>query len=809
MSLLWLDLEHAFQMMRKAPGVTLAAILSLALGVGVNMGVFGWANALILRPLSGVADQDTLVMVDQVAPSGTDRRLSYPDFCDVRRQTTAFSTLTASTGQPVSFAIDGNADRLWGQLVSGSFFTTLGVKATLGRTFGAEEDDLATPSVVVISHRLWQRRFGGDRGVLGRPVQIGGSPFTIVGVAPPEFFGNIAGLSFDLWLPITADARIQAAGGRLEARDAHWVSAMGRLRAGASLEQARAELAALARGLAEQYPETNRGSRFVVEPLWNAPFGAQNVFRPILAVLAAVGAFVLLIACANVASLLLARALARRREVAIRVALGATPLRLISQFLVESLVLALIAGAVGSLLGWWSSKLLPVLLPPTNFPVHAGSGIDVRWPLVALALSAITSVLFGLGPALQALRTDVVPALKDEGAASLAGAGRARLRNGLAVLQTILSVVLLISAGLLLKGLRNAQQISPGFNPNGLVLATVDLAGSGYGAERGATLLRELLARTQAAPGVTAASLARKLPMNFGAPLALTVDVEGYERGRDEEVVFGANYVGPDYLRTMETPLLRGREFTLQDDTSAERVAVVNETAERRYWGGDALGRRLQVRGEWLTVVGIAKDSKYDALVEPATPYLFLPLLQHPQPDAVLHVRTQGDPTALVATVRSEVQGIDPTLPVFDVKTMSQHMGIPLFRYRFAAMLLGAFGGLALCLTTVGLYGVVAYGVSQRTSEIGLRMALGAGPREITRMVWAHGLALTGCGVGVGLLASFGAARLLGSLLVDVGSLDPSVHGAVAIGVLVIGLLASDHPARRARRVEPIAALRQ
>jgi putative ABC transport system permease protein len=809
MSSLLGDLRVAFRALARTPFLTGAAVISLALGLAANVTLFSWVQGLILRPLAGVAGQDRLLILDGVSRGGVDQRLSYPDYRDLRDRLTVFSGVFAHGMQPLGLSRDERAERIWGEIVSGRFFEVLGVEPAMGRLLGPDDDLFpGAHPVVVLSHAFWERRFASDRNAVGETVQLNGTTFTIVGVAPRGFSGAVTSLNMDVFVPLMMQAQIVPGGSRFEARDVHWLGAVGRLKPGAGIEQARAELERVSLELGREHPKTNEGARIEAFPLWDAPFGATNLMRPVLATLGGVIAMALLVACANVASLLLARSVDRRREMVTRQSLGATRWRLVRQLLVESLLLAFVAGAAGAITSAWSSGLLRAFVPPTSFPIRLTFSLDGRALAFAAVLSATTGILFGILPALGTSRSGIGGALRQDARAVLGGT-RLRFRNTLVVAEVAVASVLLAAAGLFLHALSAARHLDPGFDAEDLVLASIDLFPQGYSDDRGRTFYRELLDRVGALPGVESASLARRLPLDFGKFETVDVQIPGYTPAKNEDVTFGINRVGPRYLETMRIALVRGRDFTGDDRERGPAVAVINETAARRYWKEkDPIGERLSVEGRSFTVVGVARDGKYTDLTEAPRPYLYLPVMQSFAPTLVLHVRSHAGLAGLAAALRREVAALDPAVTLFDVRPMAEHMGIPIFLYRLAAILLASFGALALFLTAVGLYGVIAYGVRRRRPEIALRMALGASETDVVRMVVRQGMRLTFIGVVLGLAGTLVTLQLAKSML---SGLDMSAPQTVAVAVVLVtgvAFLATYLPARAARRVAPLESLR-
>jgi putative ABC transport system permease protein len=803
------DIKYAIRMLVKSPGLTAVAVLSLALGIGANTTIFSWVKAVLLRPIPAVTDPDRLVVFAEKSLSGGYTSTSYPDYVDFRDRNEALSGIFIQDTQTMSLSTGDRADRVFGAIVSGNYFDVLGAQAARGRTFLPEED--RTPGshpVAVLSHGLWQRKFNSDPHLVGNTVTLNGQQFTVLGVMPEEFVGTFVGLSTDLWVPIMMEERFVAGRDRLTSRGDHWLQAMARLRPGVSIDQARANLEVIAGQLASEYPATNAGRSATVMRVWESPWGAQFVLRPVLIVLTAVVALVLLIACANVANLLLARAIGRRKEIAVRLALGASRIRLIRQLLTESVLLACLGGVGGLAAAFWSSDILMAFVPPTDMPVKLATNLDWHVLGFTLAVSVVTGFVFGLAPALQASNPDLVTALKDE-SGRVAGGGKGRLRSLLVVAQVALSLVLLVAAALFLQSFRNGHTIDPGFNPDNVMIASYDLFPNGYDTDRGRIFHRQLLQRVEALPGVETATIAHRVPLGFGGSNSTTVRVDGYEPRPNEEMSVEYNNVGRDYFRAMQTPLVEGRDFTAQDDDHARRVLIINETMARRYFLGQSpLGRQVRIGNNGWEVVGVARDGKYRALNEDPRPFMYMPIAQSYRPEAALTVRSSGDPAAMMAAVREAVRQMDANLPLFEVMTIREYMSAAVFIQRIAATLLGLFGGLALLLATIGLYSVMAYSVSQRTHEIGVRLALGAKPRDVLKLVVGHGMRLAIIGVAVGVAAAFGLTGLMSSLLFGVSPGDPLTFGSISLLLVAVALAACYVPARRATRIDPTVALR-
>jgi predicted permease len=710
----------------------------------------------------------------------------------------------------MSLTWENRADRVYGQVVSGNYFDVLGVAMAAGRGFTAEEDrSPGTHAVTVISHPLWQRRFGGAPTIVGAQVLVNGKPFTVIGVTNERFQGSVVGLQADLWVPLMMDATINLGSTRLDARGSRSFQGMGRLAPGVPLQQADLEIAGIAAQLEQEFPDSNAGRSAGVLPMWKAPFGATFVLGPVLGALSALVGLVLLIACANVANLLLSRAVARRKEIAIRLSLGASRVRLVRQLLTESLVLGSLAGVLSLAITYWTSGLLMSFLPTTDFPIKLVLGVDPWIVAFTASLGLITGAIFGIAPALQASSPDVVPALKDESLRGTGAPSRSRLRNGLVVAQVAFSILLLIAAGLFVVSLQRAQTMSPGFNPDHVAVASYDLLPNGYTIERARVFHEALLKRAATWPGVRAATMTRRLPLGFSGTSSTTIRIDDYEPKPNEEM--GVQYVnvGPDYFATMEIPVVRGREFTFADAGEMSGVAAINETMARRFWAGrDPIGQRIHLGSSDAQVVAVAKDSKYQQIGEKPRSFMYLPILQSARRDATIVLRTSGDPAAILPTIRRAVHDLDANLPLYEMKTMRDQLGMATLTHRMAATLLGVFGILALTLASIGLYSVIAYAVSQRTREIGIRMALGARPRDLLAMVVAQGMRVTLIGVVLGVVGAAGVMRLLANQLFGVSPTDPAIFGGVCALLGAVALAATWMPARRASRIDPMMALR-
>ncbi len=811
MSNLWQDLRYGVRRLRKSPGFTGIAILSLALGIGANTAIFSLVDTVLLRPLP-VAHPEQLTEVYGTLHNGADYTIqSYLNYKDYRdRSSDVLTGLLAYRFAPMSLSHDGNNERIWGYMVSGNYFAVLGVQPIVGRAFLPEEDQ--TPDahpVAVMSYGCWQKRFASDPAIVGRTVALNGHNFTVVGVAPKGFHGTEVAYAAELFVPMAMAHQIEPGSGWLTSRSDDNLFAVGRLKPGVTIAQAESALTAITLQLATEHPADNegRGVRLLAPGLFLPDI--RNSVITFAGVLMAVVGLVLLLACVNLANLLLARATERRKEIAIRLALGASRARLVRQLLTESLVLSLAGGACGLLLAAWINDLVAAIKLPTDIALMFDLRLDWRVLAFTLGLSLVTGVVFSLLPALQSSKPDVVPALKDE--ASLGGFRRSRLRNALVVVQVALSLVLLVCAGLIVRGLQSAQRMHPGFNPDNAVALSFDVGLQGYDEQRGREFQRQVLERAVAMPGVRSAALVYNLPLSLNFNNT-TIYVEGQATASSSQLPSAIpNYISPNYFHTMEIAL-RGRDFTPQDKEKESRVAIINETFARRFFPGqDAIGKRFNHSGPkdpYWQVIGVAADGKYESLGENPKPALYRPLLRDYNSTITLVARAGGDPQTTIAALRREVQSLDPSLPLYDVKTLTQHMQVPLFPARMAATVLGSFGLLALVLAAIGIYGVMSYIVAGRTREIGVRMALGANRRDVLRLIVGQGMTLAFIGLGVGLALAFAAARLLTSLLYGVSPSDPLTFIGVALLLAAVAALACYVPARRATKVDPMIALR-
>lgn len=810
METFWQDVRYSLRTLRKRPGFTSAVVITLALGIGANATIFTWIKAVFLEPLPGVDRPDDLVEVWGATRNNSALSLSYLDYQDVRDRNETLSGLAAHQVLAMNLGRGGTPERVRGAVVSGNYFDVLGVKALIGRTFLPEED--RTPNahpVAVLGHGLWQRHFGADPQVIGRTITLNEHDFTVIGVTPKAFGSPFAGAAIDVWTPVMMKDYVARPHFSLTDRGSRWLMVMGRLKPGATVDQAQANIGSIARQLERAYPQTNDQMGIAVYSLTGSPFSLKRSLQSALVILMAAVGVVLLIACANVANLLLGRAAARRKEIALRLALGGSRRRLIRQMLTESLVLASIGAALGLTVAFWTARALPAFLPPSGFEVNFDTRPDTVVFAFTFALTVVTTMLCGLVPTLHASKPDLVAALKDHTAMLDRGVRKLSVRHILVIAQVALSMVALVGAGLLVRSLREAYQANPGFDHNRVLLASFDPFLSGYDESRGREFYRQLVERVRAMPGVEAATLARRLPLTLSGIAFANVVIDGHPPAHGEDMRFNYETVGPHYFETMRIPLVQGRDVDDRDHEGTQRVVVINETMAQRFWpAGEALGRRLKVGNEWLEIVGVVKDVKNRNLSEPPQPFFYLPLLQDYRSNMILVARTAGEPEQMFHAVQGEVAALDPQIPVFEPTTLEEHVGVSLYRQRMAATLLSTFGLLALSLAAVGLYGVMAYTVSQRTRELGVRVAIGATRGNVLTLILGQALTLSAIGIVAGSIIALIVTRFLVHLLYGVGPADPITFAVIPLVLLAVTLAAGYLPARRAITIDPIKALR-
>lgn len=813
MQVLLQDIRYGVRQLRKSPGFAVVAVLTLALGIGVNTTIFSFVNALLFRPPSGVEATNRLVSVWNRMPNGHEMEFSYPDYIYFRDHNQAFSSLIAYSSDPerASWAQSGQSRLIGVRLVSGDYFPALGIKPIMGRVFLPEEDVTAgAHPVVVLSYRFWQRELNADPAILGKTVTLAGHSFTAIGVAPANFADLEPGFETDVWAPLTMQKEITPGNDLLQNRTGYWIFVVGRLKPGVTREQAQANMSVLARQLAQAHPDTNKDWDAAISPLTGLDPEARGYVVAFGALLMVVVGMVLLMACANAANLLLAKASGRWREMAIRSALGAKRSRILRQVITESTLVALLAGGVGVLFSLWAGPLLLALKPSMLSFIQLDLPLDWRMLAFALAVSIVTGIVFGSVPALYSSKIDVAARLKDE---SLGSLRKSRMRSALVVLQVAVCLVLTIGATLCLRSLLNARSIDPGFETKNRLAVELDLRMVGFADSHAKTFDSQVLDRVQALPGVRSASFTNYLPLGFEG-ISQPFQIED-RPDETKNVIVGAMSVGPGYFQTMGIPLIAGREFGSQDNDKSPEVVIINDAISRRFWPGqDPVGKFISTRTDanhnqvWSEIVGVVKTGKYRSLDEMAEPFLYHPFMQQFDPHATLVIRTAGDPNAVLPAVRSAVMDIDSAAPIVAAQTMQDYMSVPLFPAHFTGILLGIFAALALLLAMVGLYGVIAYSVAERTHEIGIRLALGAEKHDVLRLVVGQGSKLSVAGVGVGLAAALGLMRLIANLLYGVSPADPVSFVLAPLLLLLVSASACYLPARRAMRVDPLTALR-
>ncbi|HEV8366333.1 MAG TPA: ABC transporter permease [Pyrinomonadaceae bacterium] len=808
------DIRYAFRSLIKRPGFVVVAVITLALGIGANTAIFSLVNTVLLRSLP-VERPDQIVSIAVRGKDDSMQAFSHPNYVDFRDQNQALAGLLIYRFVPLSMSRSGANERVWGFEVSGNYFDVLGVKAIKGRTFLPEEDRTKlTHPVIVVSYDSWQQRFGGDPDLVGKDLLLNNHQFKVIGIAPEGFKGTEFVYSPEIWVPASMMEWAEPGATWLDNRSSNNFFGVGRLKAGVNARQAEASLNLLALQLAKVYPNDNEGQAIKVVPTGFILPELRDAVVSFTWILMASVALVLLVTCTNLAGLLLARANDRRREIAIRLAMGANRFRLIRQLLTESVLLSLCGGVGGLFLAIWIIRVLLGFKPPIDFPLALDVSIDWRVLIFSLAVSVITGAVFGLAPALQATRPSLLKSLKDN--AAQGGASRTRLRSGLVVAQIALSLVVLIAAGLVVRTLQQLQTMNPGFKTQNALMMSFDVGLQGYDQPRGQEFYRRVVERVQSSPGVRSAAITNSIPLGLNYN-SNSVYIEGQpaERGANVPTAMTGS-VGPRYFETMATPLMQGREFSDQDTSNTEAVAVVNETFIKRLMpfaksSAEVLNRRFSFTGTggpFVRIVGVAGDGKYFNIAEEPRSFVWTPMSQNYSSSAILIVRTEGAAEAMLGSVRQEVQTLDPNLPLFDVKTLKEHMRFSLFPARIAATVLGVFALVALLLCAIGIYGITSYAVAQRTREIGIRMALGAQLGDVLKLVLSHGVKLTIMGGVIGLLGAYLVTRAITSVLYGVSATDPLTFILVSLLLVAVALLACYVPARRATKVNPLEALR-
>ena len=818
------DVRYALRWLRRSPVFTLVAIASFAIGIGFNTALFTVVDALLFRPLP-VSRPDRLVDVF-TSSTGMDKygTSSYADYLDLRQQNQVFSDMLAFSPAIAAVNLPDRSRLAMGELVSGTYFQTLGLPAAAGRTLTPDDDRPGAPRALVISHRLWTREFAASQSAIGQTMRIHGQPYTIVGVAPASFTGMLPLLDPEMWLPIAHIDDVENGGiidttpsptgnTKLERRGYRWLFVKGRLRDGVKVEEAGANLRLVARQLEAANPQTNKKRELSVLPTTAVHMhpAADRTLRPIALGLMLVVALVLVIACANVASMLLARASGRRKEIGIRLAIGASRSRMMQQLLTESVVMASFGAAAGVALAWTLIRALVAVRLPIPIPLTFTLHIDTRVLLFTLAVTIIAALVAGVIPAVNATRPDLVGDLKGDVTSAAAGGRRWTVRDGLVGAQIAVTLVLLVSAGLLTRSVMAAQRVRIGFRTGGLAIVSAEMGMIGYDDARAKTFFDRAVARIKQLPGVESVALAERLPfsINYNRNTVFFPDRQGPD---DRGLVLDMARVAPEYFETLGIPILEGRNFLTTDTLQAPKVAIVNETMAQKYWPGrSAVGQRFRTReynGPEYTVVGVTADYKISTIGEAPTPYIHYAVSQEPNRGEEIVARTSADAGALLTTIRRELTAMEPNIVFLDSQTMDGQVGATLLPARFGAIGVAAVGLVAMALAAIGLYGVLAYAVARRTREIGIRMALGAHPGAVLALVMKQGLTVAAAGIAVGALLALGAAKAVSAALYDVSFVDPLAWGSACAVLLCVSALANAIPARRAARVNPSLALR-
>jgi predicted permease len=807
------DLRFSGRMLRKNPVITIVAVVIIALGTGAVSTIFSVANAIVLRPIPGVKRASELVIVERIGPTGGSLSASYPYYQHLASNARS-ANVVAWSAIPLTVSTGGEGLAPLGNIVSANYFDVLGVRPALGRFFVGDETRVPdTYPVVVISYGFWQSQFGSDSTVIGRRILVNGQQFTIVGVAPEHFTGMYPVLRTDVWAPLMMLAELRARG-RLNNANSAWLELFARVSPSVSHEAANAELTTLTKQFAtSQSGEPDDWKKIASTRLSAAtglPSDAATPVAGFFALLLAISGLVLLIASVNVASMLLARAVVRRREIAVRLALGAARGRLIRQLLTESVTLFVLGGAGGTLLALWGTRLLERIELPVELPMALDLSPDLRALAFTLTVALLTGVVFGLAPATQASRLDFATALRGDTSGS--GRSPSRMRSALIVGQVAMSLVLLSASGLFVRALDRGRRVETGFDATSVATTSLNIGTAGYDDVHGRAFFDALLARVAALPGVTAAGYARILPLSMTTS-GTEISIDGYTppgRRPGDRFSVSINDVDPGYLSVTRIPLVAGRGILATDAATTPRVAVVNQAFARAYWpNGNAVGHTFHLDDNVVTVVGIARDAKFKKLNEAPEPFVFLPFAQHWRANVNMLVRTTGDPSALVASIRREVRSLDPNLPPPLVTTLEQTTAVMLLPQRVAVAVTGVLGVLGLLLAAVGIYGVLSFSAAQRSSEIGIRLALGALRRDILRLVVGEGMRLVGMGMAAGLVIALLLTRALRPFLFDVSPVDPLTFIAIGLTLGGVALLASYLPARRAASADPATALRR
>ena len=807
------DLRFGFRMLRRSPGFSILAVLCLTLGIGTNAAVLSWIEGILIRPYPLVPHQDRMfALIGTTRGVPGHNGLSYPDFVDFKKSSTLFESFIIDRITGTTLSVGDRAERALVGIVSANYFDALGVRPILGRGFRPEEaTGRNAHPVTVIAYRTWRDRYNFDPNIIGRTQYLNGVQHTIIGVAPERFHGTFVGYSFNFWVPTSMQETFDTTGYKLEDRGARWIEGYAILKSGVSRQQAQAELNSISQRLEKDFSDTNRGHENQLVPLWKTPFNGAGNMSSTLAITMAVVFLVLLIACANVGNLLLARSLLRRHEMTMRLALGAGRRRLVRQLVTEGLLLSLIAAAGGIAVAYWCRNALVLAFPPPlpGTVIDYPGQIDWRVLVVSAGICMASTLLFALVPAIRASDIDLSNALKAEAGGVLGGSTRSRLRSVLVLVQVSLSFILLAGTGLLLQSLIKMRNASPGFNTN-VVASVVDLFSAGYNLDRAKIFHTQLLDRVRTLPGVESVALTRVIPFSYNVFSSAPIEVDGYQPPPNEQPTVEYIEVTEDYFATLGIPLVSGREFMRTDDEKAPPLAIINETMAAKYWpGNDAVGQRLKVKDRWLQIVGIAKNSNYHSKTEAPVPFFYVPLRQNFRVQNSLLIRTRETQGAMMKALAREVHALDPNLAPLITDRLQDQIDEISYSQRLAVTLVAIFGAMALFLAAIGLYAVVSYTVSQGTRELGLRMALGADAKDLMRLVMSRGLLLTASGIAIGAIAAIVLTRLMGDLLYKISPHDPLAFGMAFAVIAIASLAACFLPAWRATRIDPVLALRE
>jgi predicted permease len=800
------DARYALRQLRKTPTFTLTAIVTLALGIGANSTVFSWVNSTLFTPVPGANPAGRLIAITR----GDQHAFSYLDFKDLREHSRTLSGLIGYDIETVDLTGAGKPQRLWCAPTTENYFDVLGVRPLLGRFFRPDEGTRPGGApVVVLSYRTWQLLFDGDPKIIGRVIKLNQHPFSVIGVTPPLFEGASTGLRMDIWAPFMMQQQLGSSYDSIHDRGDASLAVLGMLAPGATRDEAQRELTLEMEQIAGAWPQEHQGRNDVTAyPMWRAPNSANGYLYPLLLSLTAIAFVVLLLACVNVANLFLVHAVARRREMAVRLSLGADGSRLVRQLLVESVIVALAGGALALFITFWTARSFGRFLPATDVPLVLNMHVDGRVLAVTFVMSTLTGIAFGLLPALRSSRIVPVAVLKEEAGTSSGGRHKARLTSALVVVQIALSFLLLVCGGLFMRGFRNAQHADPGFRADHVLLSSINLFTAGYTTEAGLAFERELLRRVGQIPGVKSVTFSDWSPLGLRDSRSV-ITPEGYAPQRNESLSVSEMQVGPKYLETLRIPLVAGRDIDAGDNPTSQLVAVVNEKFAQQYCPGQkALGRRVKIEGEWFTVVGVAKNSKYIDLEEAPRPFVYWPALQRYKDKVVLHVLVKGDPKTYSDAVAKAVHGLNADLPVLDQYPLTRNAELASTGTRIAGTFVGMFGIVGLVLAAIGIYGVIAYTTRQRMHEIGIRMALGAKRRDVFELVVKQGLRLTAMGLAAGIAGSLALTPLLRNQLFGVAPTDALTYFCVALALCIVALAACFLPAQRAAQEDPIRVLR-